>query len=135
MNKDIEELSKNLQILVNQVKKVHEDMFLHSVKDKTYRKYTMQIRGIMNTLDKVLETLPNLKELDTNMYLCYENDIYLSCIKGRYIISSIKDDKVKVLGFSWKLQKALEIFYSKAYNTNKKQIKEYIDDDNNNFDN
>lgn len=123
MENNINTLISNLDSLVMQIKTLHDDMFLHSVKDATYRKYTMQVRKIMDSLNNVLETLPNLKELDIDMYLCYDNDIYLSYMKNKYIISRIKDGKVKILGYTPNLQKALELFYSKAYNSKKKELK------------
>lgn len=124
----MDKLVQSLQALVQQTKTLHENMFVHSVKDATYRKYTIQVKNIMTSLNDVLDNLLQLDELNTDMYICYENDIYLSLIKKRYVISQIKDGKVKVLGFSTKLQKALEIFYSKAYGVNKKYLKNNIDD-------
>ena len=124
----MDKLVQSLQALVQQTKTLHENMFVHSVKDATYRKYTIQVKNIMTSLNDVLDNLLQLDELNTDMYICYENDIYLSLIKKRYVISQIKDGKVKVLGFSTKLQKALEILYSKAYGVNKKYLKNNIDD-------
>ena len=122
-NNSIQNLSDDLEKMVGQINNLHHELFTLGIKDKEYRKATIKLRGIMITLDKVLVDIKSLKALDTDICLCYENNINLSFMNGRYVISEINNDDIEVLFFTKKLKKALEYFYSRAYKVNKKALK------------
>lgn len=109
------DLSKNIEALIQLTKSIQNDLIIKSVKDKSLKDTLKKSDDLKKVINDMLENLKGLEETNPNIFICYDNDIYLSVIGNKYITSHKTDNGVKILKQDDDLQKALKHFYHYAY--------------------
>ena len=115
-NSPINNLSDNLMLLIKKIKTLHDEMLVESVKNPRLRSLFLEIGMIQDLIRDLLVNISGLKEVNADMYVCFENNTYLSVINGVYIVSKMKGGEINILFKTKKLQRALEKFIKYAYN-------------------
>ncbi len=121
------DLLENIKILVASFKKIRSAIIIESIKNKKIREVLKETNEIKKTIENILVNLKDLESLNPNIFICYENNIYLSVEGGKYVVSKNKIENgesydVEILKTTKKLQKALEYFYNYAYKKNIKKL-------------
>lgn len=108
-------LLENIKILVALIKQVHDELLIKAAKDSSLKETLKKVSKLKEVTTSVLQNLQTLQETNPNIFVCYENDIYLYVENKKYIVAYSKDENTKVLSTERKLKKALEQFYKYAY--------------------
>lgn len=117
----------NIKKLISELTNIHDVLVVESIKNQQLKPCLKKINQAKETIKNILIDLKNLDETNPNMFICYDNGIYLSVIKKRYVISKqIEDNKTKVLDTDKKLKGAIEKFYFYSYGIKKKDLKKII---------
>lgn len=108
-------LLENIKILISLIKQIYDELLVKAAKDNSLKEVLKKVSKLKGVTTSILENLQTLQETNPNIFVCYENDIYLYVENKKYIIAYSKNEETAILATERKLKKALEQFYKYAY--------------------
>lgn len=117
------ELINNIKTLIAKTKETYNILVIESIKNPKIKPCLRNIKQMEDAVQGILTNLQHIEETNPNIFVCYENNIYLSVIEKKYVVSRKNQEEVEIIHTTDKLQTALEQFYINAYDVKPKKLK------------
>lgn len=122
INFSTKELLDNIKSLVQKSQLVYNKLLLESVKTPRIKELIKESNELKNSVTNILVSIQKLESVNPNLFICYDNDVYLSVSNKKYIISKVVDSDIAILKTEKTLEKALASFTRYAYGEKKKRF-------------